>query len=250
MKKVISLCLALLMIAALTACGAKDEVVVEAPAAEAAPAEPAAPAAPAEEAAPAAPEAPVAEPAEPASSEPDMRSDVGAVTTWKNYIKGFVASNAPSAAEAESISQQIDDAATVDEVESIFEVTVLFDNLGVLRFDDWMAQNGGASSETGSGPVPPAEPLTGGASKESTNTAHGGTPGATSEEDYKAYLKAWLDADREVETHLTDAIIDGFIEKIDAGIYDESPADMLFNGMMETGVAMTYEEFVAANGVY
>jgi len=25
---------------------------------------------------------------------------------------------------------------------------------------------------------------------------------------------------------------------------------MLFNGMMETGVAMTYEEFVAANGVY
>lgn len=247
MKKVISLCLALLMIAALAACGAKDEVMVEAPAAEeapaAAPAEPAAPAAPAEEAAPA------MEPA-PASGEPGGQMDVGAVTSWKNYVKGYVSSNAPSAAEAESISQQIDAAATVEEVESIFEVTVLFDNLGVLRFNEWLASNGGASGEPGDGPVPPAEPLTGGASKESTNTAHGGTPGATSEADYQAYLKAWLAADREVETHLTDAIIDGFIEKIDAGIYDESPVDMLFNGMMETGVAMTYDEFVAANGVY
>ena len=41
-----------------------------------------------------------------------------------------------------------------------------------------------------------------------------------------------------------------FVAKIDAGSYSEFPAEMLFSGMLVTGKAMTYDEFVAANGVY
>ena len=83
-----------------------------------------------------------------------------------------------------------------------------------------------------------------------TNEAHGGTAGATSEDDYKAYLKAWLDYEQSVNSTMADEMKAEFVAAIDAGTLDVFPADMLFNGMLVTGAAMTYDEFVAANGVY
>ena len=41
-----------------------------------------------------------------------------------------------------------------------------------------------------------------------------------------------------------------FIPMIEAGNYSEFPVVMMFEGMLTTGSAMTYDQFVAANGVY
>ena len=81
-------------------------------------------------------------------------------------------------------------------------------------------------------------------------SAHGGTAGATSDADYKAYLKAWIDAEHAVNSTMTDEAVGEFEACIDAMDFEAFPGDMLFNGMLTTGAAMTYDQFVAANGVY
>lgn len=106
--------------------------------------------------------------------------------------------------------------------------------------------SGEPSGEASGDPDAEAPP----ASAAMENTAHGGTPGATSEADYQAYLKAWLDAEKEVNSTMTDDMKGEFLALIDALDFETFPGDMLFNGMLTTGAAMTYDEFVAADGVY
>jgi len=69
--------------------------------------------------------------------------------------------------------------------------------------------------------------------------------GDTSEEAYQAYLCEYVDA--------CGAIVgtqkDEFKELINAGDYVSFPAEMLFGGWFPEN-AMTYDEFVAADGVY
>ncbi len=107
------------------------------------------------------------------------------------------------------------------------------------------APAGEASGEP-SGEAPSDVP----ASASVPNEAHGGTAGATSEDDYQAYLKAWLDYEKSVNTTMDDTSYGEFLTLIEAGDFVTFPADMLFNGMLTSGAAMTYDEFVAANGVY
>lgn len=108
------------------------------------------------------------------------------------------------------------------------------------------AQPEGEASGEPSGEPPADVPQ----SSAMANEAHGGTPGATSEADYQAYLKAWLAYEQSVNSTMSDENVAEFISLIDAGNYTDFPAEMLFSGMLVTGSAMTYDEFVAANGVY
>ncbi len=66
------------------------------------------------------------------------------------------------------------------------------------------------------------------------------------EDAYVAYLYAWLLAENEVNSTMTDDILENeFMPLIEAGDYTTFPASMLFDGMLENGVALTFEEFAA-----
>ena len=80
------------------------------------------------------------------------------------------------------------------------------------------------------------------------NEAHG--TASADEAGYKEYLHAWLDYERTVNSTMTDDMKAEFEACIDAGDFTTFPADMLFNGMLTSGAAMTYDEFVAAGGQY
>ena len=71
------------------------------------------------------------------------------------------------------------------------------------------------------------------------------------EQAYKEYLHEWLIAEDEVNDTMTEEIRENeFMPLIWAGDYTTFPAEMLWNGMLENGCPMTYDEFVAAGGVY
>jgi hypothetical protein len=70
--------------------------------------------------------------------------------------------------------------------------------------------------------------------------------GDTSEEAYHAYLKEYVAAVPAV----SEENYEEFAALIDASDYTTMPADMLFNAQWWGYAAMTYDEFVAANGVY
>lgn len=127
MKKILALLLAIMMIASMAACGAKEEApeTVAAPAAEEASAA---------EAAPAAEEAPVDD-----------------LTAWKNYLKEYAVAGAPSEEEGQAVSALIDEAATVEDVEAISQLTVLFESVGVLKYNDWIAAGKPAAQAAGIG---------------------------------------------------------------------------------------------------
>ena len=257
MKKTLALLLALVMVLALAACGGGS----------------AAPEAPAEEA-PAA-EAPAAE--APAAAEEAPAGDDFA--QWQDYLKAYAMAGAPSEEEGQAVSDAIAAAGTPEEVEAIPQLTVLFENVGVLTYDAWLAagkpeaetegmgseaDNMAASGEPSEEPAeepageasgePSGEPSDGAseppASAAVENSAHGGTEGAVSEADYQAYLHAWLDAEFEANSTMDESAKAEFEACIDAMDFETFPGDMFFNGMLTTGAAMTFDEFVAANGVY
>ena len=75
--------------------------------------------------------------------------------------------------------------------------------------------------------------------------------GGVSEDAYKEYLHQWLIAEDEVNDTMTEEIRENeFMPLIWAGDYTTFPAEMLWNGMLENGCPMTFDEFVAAGGVY
>ncbi len=77
-------------------------------------------------------------------------------------------------------------------------------------------------------------------------SAEAAVGGDTSKEAYAAYLKEYVDACPAVaDEHLPD-----FYALIDAEDYTTMPADMMFNADWWGYAAMTYDEFVAAGGVY
>ena len=76
--------------------------------------------------------------------------------------------------------------------------------------------------------------------------AAGSTGGDTSEAAYKAYLKEYVAAVPAIDGDQAKE----FGTLIDAGDYTTKPADMLFSSEWFGFAAMTYDEFVAANGAY
>ena len=66
---------------------------------------------------------------------------------------------------------------------------------------------------------------------------------------YHEYLHEWLLAELEVNSSMTlEQVEDEFMPLINADDYVSFPAEMLFNGMLNNGCPMTYEEWSAANG--
>lgn len=66
------------------------------------------------------------------------------------------------------------------------------------------------------------------------------------QEAYVDYIYEWLLAELEVNSSLTmDQIENEFMPLVEAGDYVSFPAEMLYGGMLNSGVAMTIEEFAA-----
>ena len=247
MKKTLALLLAAMMVMALAACGGSS-----APAAAPAEAPAAAPA-----------EAPAAAPAE-APAAPAAPAEV----TWADYQQYLIDTAGVNAPDLDEFTAQVEAIHSWDEMpldQSPWDQ--FFSTLGLSTWEEFqqgivkeLAVTGSASGEA-SGEAAPAGDASGEASAssgeptaeapKSENTAHGGTPGATSDADYQAYLKAWLASEFEVNENMTeDQINNEFIPMIEAGNYSDFPVEMMFSGMLNTGAAMTYDQFVAANGVY
>jgi len=125
MKKTLALILALVMVFALCACGGGSKA--EEPAAPAAEAAPAAPAAAPDAAAPAA-EAPAAE----APAGDDFQE-------WLAYLADYATAGAPTEEEGAAVRDSIMACASEEDVDAIPQMTVLFGDVGVLRFADWVA---------------------------------------------------------------------------------------------------------------
>lgn len=224
MKKTLALLLALMMVLALCACGGSEEA--EAPAAEA----------PAAEAPAAAPEAAPAE------------------ATWADYQAYLIEKagpNAPDLAEFEGQVNALTKWEDIDQTVSPWDQ--MFTTIGLSTWEEFAAGNvkepavmgsmGGASGEASGEPSGEAP-----AAGASANGAHG--TASADEAGYKEYLHAWLDYEKSVNSTMTDDMKAEFIALIDAGNFTDFPADMLFNGMLESGSAMTFDQFVAAGGVY
>ena len=70
--------------------------------------------------------------------------------------------------------------------------------------------------------------------------------GLSVEEAYVEYIHEWLLAELEINSSMTiEQVEDEFMPLIEAGDYVSFPAEMLYSGMLEQGVAMTFEEFAA-----
>ena len=68
----------------------------------------------------------------------------------------------------------------------------------------------------------------------------------SAEEAYVEYIHEWLLAELEINSSMTiEQVEDEFMPLIEAGDYVSFPAEMLYSGMLESGVAMTFEEFAA-----
>ena len=77
----------------------------------------------------------------------------------------------------------------------------------------------------------------------------GGSGEADTEQAYKEYLHEWLIAEDAVNDTMTEDIRENeFMPLIWAGDYTTFPAEMLWNGMLENGSPMTFEEWSAQNG--
>ena len=232
MKKALALLLALMMVMALAACGGSAE----------------------EAAAPAA-EAPAAEaPAAPAA----------AGVTWADYQEYLIEKAGANAPDLDEFKAQVYAIGSWEELDqTVSPWDQMFSTIGLSTWEEFQAgvvkepavMGGPDASASGEIETADAGEASGEASAppESAavaNEAHGGKAGATSAADYQAYLLAWLDYENSVNATMTDDMKAEFVALITAGDFTTFPADMLFNGMLITGSAMTYDEFVAANGVY
>ncbi len=71
--------------------------------------------------------------------------------------------------------------------------------------------------------------------------------GGSSEDAYHEYLHEWLLNELANNSSMTiEQVEDEFMPLINANDYVSFPAEMLFNGMLNTGMPMTFEEWVAA----
>ncbi len=238
MKKILALLLAIAMIAAFAACGAKDEAAPT-----------------------------VDEASAPADEAPAAEAPADAEVTWADYQAYLIEKAGANAPDLDEFTAQVEAIGSWEDIDqTVSPWDQMFTTIGLSTWEEFQAgtvkepavMGGPDASASGESSAEPAEGDASGepsgeppVSAAAENTAHGGTAGAVSDADYQAYLKAWLAAEAEVNTTMTQEQIDGeFIPLIEAGNYTDFPVEMMFSGMLSTGAAMTYDEFVAADGVY
>ena len=105
-----------------------------------------------------------------------------------------------------------------------------------------MGNVGGSAEPTGINP--------GGSGSDEASAEPSAEPSAEAagsvEDAYKEYLHEWLIAEDEVNDTMTEEIRENeFMPLIWAGDYETFPAEMLWNGMLENGSPMTFDEFAA-----
>ncbi len=120
--------------------------------------------------------------------------------------------------------------------------------VSVLNVDDTSTVNGVITVlDNGIIKVDPAEG--GAASGEVSGEASGAPAGGDMKAAYAEYIHEWLLEELKVNSNMTiEQIEDEFMPLVEAGDYTSFPAEMLYGGMLNSGVAMTYEEFVANGG--
>jgi hypothetical protein len=116
MKKIFALLLAMAMVFALCACGGSDDSAAATETTEVA------------EAAPAA----EAEAAAPADAGDDLDG-------YKAYVTAYAEAGAPTEDEAQAVADKISACTTVEEIEATSELTILYENAGVLTYAEWIA---------------------------------------------------------------------------------------------------------------
>lgn len=194
----------------------------------------------------------------------DSSSDGASWADYQAYLIEKAGANAP---DLDEFTAQVNAIGSWDELDqTVSPWDQMFSTIGLSTWDEFKAGNvkepavagamggdGAASGEMGEASGEPSGEMGGDASEPpatgtAENTAHG--TASADEAGYKEYLHAWLDAEFAVNTTMDETMKGEFETLIDAGDYVTFPADMLFNGMLTTGSAMTYDAFVAAGGVY
>ena len=149
----------------------------------------------------------------------------------------------------------------VDETSTVNGVITVLEN-GIIQVDpaEGAAEGESAEGESEDGETPPEPPTNENGEPETPPDGYKGTEpsdagegageaaeGDVSEDAYKAYLKAFVATCEDIQTSGNAA---EFEAAIDAGSYAEFPVEMLFDATWFGEAAMTFEEFVAAGGVY
>jgi len=102
--------------------------------------------------------------------------------------------------------------------------------------------------ESPAGEAPAAPPAEAPAAEAPAAEAPAAAPADDLYAAYVDYIHEWLLAEDEVNDQMTSDIVENeFMPLVEAGDFTSFPADMLFNGMLENGAALTYDEFVALN---
>ncbi|MCD8088905.1 MAG: hypothetical protein LUE22_10075 [Oscillospiraceae bacterium] len=227
MKKTLALLLALVMVFALAACGGSDDTAepeTETTETEAVEAEPAAEA--------------EAE-AEPAAEEGDD------IDGYKEYVNAYAAAGAPDEEEAAAVAEAVNACATIEEIEAVSQLTVLYENVGMLTYADWVAA-GKPAAET-EGMVSEADQQASGESSSGEASGEGGgatlvEPDASYSKDFDGYLQYVKDA------FASDTMApDDMKETTNAGLEDAvDENDETIAMLVEMGLVVSYEDFLAA----
>ena len=73
---------------------------------------------------------------------------------WKAYLKEYVSAGAPTEELGKSLMAEVDAATTAEEMENIMGLGVMFSDVGVLRFADWVAAGKPAADTSNMGTPP------------------------------------------------------------------------------------------------
>ena len=157
--------------------------------------------------------------------------------TWADYQAYLIekaGANAPDLAEFEAQVMAIKSWEELDQTVSPWDQ--MFTTIGLSTWEEFQAGVVKESAVAGTASGEAAGEASGEASAETK----------TAEEAYVDYVYEWLLAELAVNSSMTiEQVEDEFMPLIEAGDYVTFPADMLYNGMLNSGVAMTFEEFAA-----
>lgn len=174
--------------------------------------------------------------------------------SWADYQAYLIEKAGANAPDLDEFKSQVNALGSWDDIDqTVSPWDQMFTTVGLSTWDEFKAGTVkepaaagamGGDAGTGSG-EPSGEPVASGTVE---NSAHG--TASADEAGYKEYLHAWLDAEAEANSTMDDSMKAEFEACIDSLDFTTFPGDMFFNGMLTTGSAMTYDEFVAAGGVY
>ncbi len=153
---------------------------------------------------------------------------------YKEYLLDTLLQDEFMKASEDAIREALDAAETPDD-ENILRFTgkaevdqappgVVFP----LSYDEWYAEFGASGEPSGEGSSEPAG------------------SGESLEDAFIEYIHEWLIAEDEINDTMTEEVRENeFMPLVRQMDFETYPADMIYNGMLEQGVPMTFEEFAA-----